>query len=215
MPGAGPKEIRAGDTLIQKHADGTEVASAIGFVFATVPAIKNWSTGGGTGASVSYPVAPGAPGTGGNPVTVLPGNDGKRILNIEFWRPQRYSIAGAEPEGFFDIGHLEYRAELPPPAGMPAGKDPWCPVETLTPGPGLTPKTSSGPGVNGSLVDSSGDQPSDPARTLSMAIDVDACAAARGITLTPGAPIPFSLGAYAPRQPSGNRAKQGFIIKVG
>lgn len=216
VPGAGPNEIRAGDTLIQKRADGTQLAAALGFVFVTVPAIKTWSTGTGYNGSVSYPVAAGASGTPDNPVTVSPDAQGKRSLTIEFWRPQRYSIAGAEPSGFYDIGHLGYRANLPPPTGAaPDNIDPSCPVSTLTPGPGLSASTSAGAGPRGSLVDDSDDRPSDPTRTLTMTIDIDACAAARGITLTSGLVIPFDLGGFAIRPGAADHANQMFFIKVG
>lgn len=218
MPGGGPQDVRAGDTLIQKRADGTEQTVALGFVFATVPAIKSWSTGAGAGGQVGYPVAEGATGTIQNPATIAPGSDGKRTLTIEFWRPQRASIPGAEPNGFIDIGHLVYRANVPQAAGPgpnpdPVRQAPECPVSTLSPGPGLAP--APGPAQLGGLADSSDDQPSSPSRTLSFTIDLDACAAAKGTSLAPGQIIPFDLGAYAPRQTSVDHANQKFFIRIG
>lgn len=217
LPGGGPQDVRAGDTLIQKRSDGSEQTVSLGFVFATIPAIKSWSTGAGAGGQVAYPAAEGATGTTRNPAPVAPGADGRRTLTIEFWRPQRASIPGAEPNGFIDIGHLVYRANVPQSAGPgpnpdPVRQAPECPVSTLTPGPGLD--RTSGPTQLGGLTDSSDDQPSNSSRTLSFTVDLDACAAAKGTSFAPGQIIPFDLGAYAPRQTSVDHANQKFFIRI-
>ncbi len=208
LPGAGVDEIRAGDTLIEKRADGTQMTGGVGFVFATVPAVHKWTLSTGQSETVSYPAAASSPGTQSNPISIRPGPDGHRKLTLEFWRPQRHAIAGAEADGFIDIGHLMYQMNVP----MAGVNGPTCPNSSVTTtSPELT--AGSGPGPSG-FADSSADAPSNTSRLLNLTVDLDACAAARGKTLTDGEEIPFDLAANAPSTSSVDHANQTIRLRV-
>lgn len=210
-PGAGVNEIKAGDTLVTSLADGTQKTGALGFVFATVPAIRSWSLSSGAGATVSYPVPGGTPGTRQNPIAVSPGPDGRRLLTLEFWRPQRHSIAGAEKSGYIDIGHLVYQANFPLSSSA-AGTSPTCPSSTVTTTSSEL-SANSGNGVTG-LVDSSNDRPSDASRMLNLTVDLDACASARGGSLAAGQLVNFDLAANAPSSSSVDHANQTLMLSI-
>ncbi len=66
LHGATTAQIGTGDLLIERVTTGgveTQLTTTVQYVFATVPALVSYSDGRGNAATISYPVAAGAPGT--------------------------------------------------------------------------------------------------------------------------------------------------------
>jgi hypothetical protein len=207
--GAKSAQIGSGDAFVERIMSGgaeTQVAGVLNYVFSTTPALMSWSAGGASG-TVTYPVAPGAPGTRESPI-VVPGA-GDAIVTMTFWRPQRAAIPGSgEGAGWIDIGRLKYTADVPNGAGAP-GSPPG-------PGPGNCPAAtysvtdpSLSVGADG-VVDSAADRPADPANTLTFSVNLTQCLGAAG--WAPGQTLQVDIQA---RSEFGDNAAQLIIFQRG
>ena len=185
-PGLDPtiSQIGSGDLMIERIPSGdteTEVVAAINYAFATTPALASYSDTAGNSATVSYPVAPGDPGTAGNgfPVSAPAGED--VVLTLTFWRPQRHAIEDSDPPGaeWMDLGHLRYTAGFGgTDDGAPGGS---CPQNTLISADLSELAPPSLPLLNqASLEDLSDDQQSSPANTFTYTLNLSQCLAANG-----------------------------------
>ena len=176
--GATTAEIHSGDVWIARALLGgvmTEFPGAVTYVFATPPAVAAYSDEAGHAGSVTYPVPPGAPGTGPQPgmrATGFPVADGPDDgdsdveVTLTLWRPQRPSIAG-ESGAWQDIGHVAYSARAAYAPGTHCPADAYSDID-----PQLTPTTSQ---AGFGLVDSADDQAPDSARTLSFKLNLTKC----------------------------------------
>lgn len=207
LHGASADEIHADDVLIVKGTDNgapVEYAASVGFVFASVPVIGAYDDGQGNKGTLAYPAAPECRETsvygGTGPLTakcnppVRANADGDLVLQLKIWRPQRLRLP-SEPGStkWMDVGHLAYAISV-------AGRGPaYCPASTYQAvGPGLTWLNTD---INGTVpvgtafVDGSSDQPTSPANTVDVTLNVTACAKASGQTGT-GLP-PVQIWSYA------------------
>jgi hypothetical protein len=206
-PGGSPLVLRpntaqvgTGDVLIERASTNgvqSQVAIAIQYVFATVPALVSYDDRQGDSVTVPYPIqapgadgSPGGPGSTGNGFPVKAGPNGDVVLRLTFWRPQRAPIA-PESAPWIDIGHLNYGARLSD-TGLQ------CPRSTFSdPSPILAPAPTSYDWTGGVFTDQAGDQPANPANTLSYTLDLTKCLAAHGRSFNPGENYDFSFGAMA------------------
>ena len=189
--GATADQIRAGDVLVARVADGADFAGTMSYVFETPPALVSYTDELGNTTAMSYPVTPGAPGTRENPFVVTDGPDadptppGAPIpfpeieVTMTFWKAQRSSLPG-EPGRWMDVGHTVYiaspRGNMADPLSFQIGS---CPARAYSEAdPNLTPvqapdfpwfDTASG------LEDTSDDQPADPANTFSFTLKLSRC----------------------------------------
>lgn len=168
-PHATREELRTGDTILfdVDFTDGSSGSATglIPFVFVTGPALKQYVND-GTTTVISYPVTPGSNGTSGMNPFVL--NDGRVTLN--FWKPQRQNIEGAESEGYFDMGGLNYGVSLA------VGSEVYtCNADEYS---DLSETLSANSGDNlGTKVlrDSSVDSAASISNTLTYTVDLEAC----------------------------------------
>jgi hypothetical protein len=191
LHGASADQIRAGDVLVARVADGADFAGTMSYVFETPPALVSYTDELGNTTAMDYPVAPGAPGTRENPFVVTDGPDadspppGSPIpfpeieVTMTFWRAQRSSLPG-EPGRWMDVGHTAYvaspRGNMASPSVIGGGG---CPARAYSEtDANLTPVQApdypwfdSVPG----LEDTSDDQPADPANTFSFTLNLSRC----------------------------------------
>lgn len=182
--GATTAQIGTGDVLIQRvTTDGVEsqFPATLQYVFATTPALVSYNDGAGNQATVSYPVGPTDPGTGGTygfPVTDgLEDLDSDVELTLTFWRPQRKAIPFSDPPTatWMDIGGLTYGVI----SGGP-GPQTGCPQSALsTTDPNLTPEPVFG---GGGLGDLSADQSANAANTFTYELNLSQCLAVNGVS---------------------------------
>jgi len=209
--GAKSAQIGSGDAFVERVTSGgaeTQVPGVLNYVFSTTPALMSWSAGGASGA-VTYPVAPGAPGTQGSPIVVAGAGDA--IVTMTFWRPQREAIPGSgEGAGWVDIGRLKYTADVPngpggpgPPPGAGPGN---CPASTYS---SSDPSLSVG---GDGVVDSAADRPADPANTLTFSVNLTQCLAAAGLGWAPGQTLQVDIQA---RSEFGDNAAQKIVFQRG
>jgi hypothetical protein len=212
QPRATTSQISAGDTYNVVFDSGSApitVPVTLASYFVTTPAITSYSSGGAT-TPVSYPIAPGTPGSSrGDPIQL----DSQR-LTMTFWRPQRRSIPGAESGSLTDMGHLHYGVT---PGGL--SRELSCsgqysglsPTLTAEPSPGIFPEQGA---KLFPLVDSAADAAPDRARTLSFTVDLGACLRAGGIT-PEGATLDLTLTAAGEQRPGGqDRAAQLISVRL-
>jgi hypothetical protein len=199
-------QIKTGDVLIKRVNDenGVEVREfphALQYVFATVPALESYSDTAGNLGRVSYPIArgepppgqPGGPGTQRNAFPVEAGPDGRVVLNLTFWQPQRRPIEGEPgydptPNAWIDIGGLTYSTVVDTPhdpSGRFVPKD--CPQDaysippdqpftlpTIPPGAGPPDRRPVGFSGNG-LTDTLADRLAHPDNKLTYTLDLTRC----------------------------------------
>ena len=212
--GATTAQIGTGDVLIQRVTVGgveSQFATALEFVFATVPALVSYSDTAGNGTSVPYPIAPGpapapgGPGTQGNAFPIAAGPTGEVVLTLTFWRPQRRPIP-PETGGWIDIGGLTYGVVVnhvgaAPPGGTDVHRP--CPQGSLsntdsqlTPSP-LAPV----PG----LLDLTPDTPTNQGNVLTYTLNLTQCLTALGAPLNSGddLSVQFSARLSRPGAPDG------------
>jgi hypothetical protein len=217
LPHASTAQIGSGDTVIGHTSDGRELTSSLAFVFSTVPAISRWSDGAGDGATLSYPVAAGTPGTRNNPLEIAPSPNGDYELTFTFWRPQRRAIATAgEGDGFIDVGGLAYAADVVNfgPSSKLTGM-PQCPSASLsTADPSLAPTAASQGQAGDSLTDTAPDRPADPANQLTFTVDLSRCGQLRGQTLAPGTQFILDLGAFPTNPQVHDHANQTVYVRT-
>jgi hypothetical protein len=213
--GAGSSQIGTGDLLIQRVMRSgveTQFPTTLQFVFATVPALASYSDTAGNSASVAYPAAAGGVGTMGNGFPVAAGPDGKVVLTLTFWRPQREPIA-PEPGPWTDVGGLTYSTVIQhlgiPPAGTTVGQP--CPPSSYsaTPDQPLAPAPFGAAG----LTDQRGDEPASADNKLTYTINLTDCLTSLGASWTAGeASIHF--GADVSRPGVGAGASQTAWFKL-
>ncbi len=204
-PRAGATEIRSGDTMTE-IIGSRKLLGSLGFVFNTVPAVKQFTDGLGATTMFTYPEAAGAAGTQANPIVLPSATPGP--LSFVVWRPQRRPIVGAgEPRKPIDVGGLDYQVQLPnvPGAPTPGGGAPQCPQSAFTTS---DPALSVTGGTIGAVRDSRADAPVDPAQTLSFTLDLAGCVVARGGAVTPGASFHLHISAVSQNANSVDHADQ-------
>ncbi len=198
--GAGTGQIGTGDLLIERVTRAgveNQFPTALQFVFATVPALASYSDTAGNSASVSYPVAAGGVGTMGNGFPVAAGPDGKVVLTLTFWRPQREPIP-PEPGPWTDVGGLTYSTVVQhigiPPAGTTVQQP--CPQSTYS----AASDQPLAPAASGrGLTDQLGDQLASVDNKLTYTLNVTDCLASAGASWSSGeASIHFGADASRP-----------------
>lgn len=202
--GAKAAQIGSGNAFVEHITKGgveTQLPGVLNYAFSTTPALTSWNAGGVTG-SITYPVAPGAPGTMGNPIAI--GGSGDAIVSMTFWRPQRKPIPGSgEGSDWVDIGRLKYTADVPnaPRGGFGGpGQGPGnCPAASYT---ATSPSLSVG--ADG-VIDGASDAPSTPANTLTFSVNLTQCLAKAGLVWTAGQVLQVDIQA---RSEFGDNAAQ-------
>lgn len=210
LTGAKSSDIRTGDTFVELVNSGsgtTELPGILNYAFVTTPALQSWSDGTSSG-TVTYPVLPMSPGEMNNGIPVAANSSGHVVVTLTYWRPQRFAISGSgEGDGFVDIGHLKYTADVPNNPFIGSG-DPGqgpgnCPASSYsTSDPNLVVGSEEEP------VDQHGDQAADPANTLTFTVDLTACLGS----------TPFNVGStlgldIQARSNDGDNAAQKIFIK--
>ncbi|MGH3116918.1 MAG: hypothetical protein ACRDQ2_07350 [Gaiellales bacterium] len=218
FPGATSAQIGTGDLLIQRITEGgveRERAALLGYMFATVPALKSYDDGAGNSMTVSYPVAghqPGPPGPGvqGNPFPVEARPNGNVILTLTFWRPQRRPIPGEAgysdpPTSWTDIGRLNYTAGI---NSTPLG----CPQGSFSENdPNLAQVSYTGGSNYDGLADLVADRPADPANTFTYTLNLTECLSSHGRSFNRGQERGFDFSGIAPA--SGDDTTQAVHFK--
>lgn len=210
QPRVGTDRIRPGDLMdvVFKSSTGTiRRPTTLAPYFVTVPAVSAWSSGAAAG-TVTYPVAPGAPGTSQGSPIVLGGGS----LSLTFWRPQRLSVPGAETGDFRDLGHLNYGVVV-----ATTTREYGCRGHYSDLSPSLTKRSGdpSDPALSMfALKDAAADAPADPANTLSFTVDLAGCLAANGQPST-GVTVDVQLTAAGEDRPGGNdRGTQTISVRL-
>ncbi len=209
LPHATTAEMAPGDayTVIFTTATGTHaLPRSLPPYFVTTPAVVSYDAGAGP-QTVTYPVASGAPGTGGNPIAMT-----SESLTLTLYRPQRPGIAGAESAAYVDVGHLHY--------GIPLdvnNQEVACAGDYS----GLSPTLTAADGSGGDfalqlfpLTDAADDAAPDPARTISFTIDLGSCLRRAGADPT-GLTISLGITATGESRPGGvDRTAQMLNVRL-
>lgn len=167
-PQATREQIGTGDTIFFRitTSSGERVLPAVlPFVFVTVPALKEYSSGSSSG-SISYPVAEGGPGTQGSPLAL-----DTQSVTLTFWKPQRRAIEGAEDPGYIDMGGLRYGVYL---TAQGESNVVTCDASDYT---NFSDSLEALSSVNGAqaVVDQADDAPVDVNNTITFTLDIGAC----------------------------------------
>ena len=174
--------------------------------FVTVPAAISYDGGGGS-QPITYPVAPGAPGTGGNPIALA-----TEQLTLTFHRPQRPAIPGAESGAYVDMGHLHYG--IPLNAG---NREVACAGDYSNLSPTLTAASPANPDFAFQLfplTDSADDAEPSADNTLSFTIDLGSCLRRAGVDPA-GQTLHLTLTATGESRPGGvDRAAQMITVRL-
>lgn len=205
--GANSSEIGTGDTLILRLSDGTQLTDVQQFIFATTPALASFVDEAGNRTTVSYPVAPGAPGTTGNGFPVADGPDAGTDVEITItqWPPQRRPTSEAEcahpqpiclANEWIDVGGLDYTVASV--EGQRATNDAgWCGQNAFTINdPRLSPGFPDPQG--GGFRDLAPALPANPANTFTYKLNLTRCLDAFGISFNGGQTRTFKLEAFTP-----------------
>ena len=177
--GATSSEIRTGQVLIQRVVrDGEEIEfpGTLQYVFVTGPVLVSYNDTGGNAGAVSYPF------DSSESFRVAPGADGRVVLTLTFFRPQRRRIAGdpapssGESGEWTDIGGLTYAVDVSNVSGSSGPSGGQCPQSAFsTSDPNLTPAPPTPGSPAGGLVDGFTDTPASPQNTLTFALDTSRC----------------------------------------
>jgi hypothetical protein len=188
LHGARSDQVFAGQMLRVSFGSAQELWGTVSYVFVTVPALVSYTDEAGTEVPVSYPVAPGAPGTQQNPF-VVPDDDGDGDVQVAltFWRPQRKALPN-EAGDWKDLGHTVYGAHVQGPTG---GYN--CREFAYSAPTGLIPASQLDNTGNPrfGLLDESDDQTPDPDRKLGFTLDLTKCQAS---AFDPSDPGTFNSG---------------------
>ena len=194
LHGATSDQVVAGQLLrvaFIRQGAPDEVWGTLSYIYVTVPAVVSYTDEDGTQVPISYPVAPGAPGTQQNPFVVPdgPDADGDVQLALTFWRPQRKARPDEVGE-WTDIGHSLYGASV-----QGAGNPGTCPASAYSALASLTPAEmpTDGADLVDGLLDASDDQPSNPSNTLGFTVDLTKCLATGGDAFEPGDEVSLTL----------------------
>ncbi|RME58060.1 MAG: hypothetical protein D6780_07400, partial [Candidatus Dadabacteria bacterium] len=169
-PRVGTDQLRPGDTFIAEFMNGNRVVKTIVMslpaYFITVPAVKSYNAGSGE-QTVDYNDNSSAGMNQNNPIVIS--SEGQLTLN--FWRPQRLAIQGAETgESYMDMGNLHY--------GLIVNTDSsefGCDGHYSQLSSTLTEDTSPSKSSLWPLLDTSGDTAPDSANTLSFTVNLSDC----------------------------------------
>ena len=164
LPRATTAQIAPGDTFtfVRKRGDLVErITRSLVQYPTTTPAVRTYNAGSGE-VTVSYPVPQGTPGTREKPIELT-----SETLTLEFWRPQRLAIEGAESGTFIDSGHLNYGIRLD--VGDVCRFNDYSALSSTL---GEAPEDTSS---QAHLRDSADDAAPDPAKLLRFTVDVGAC----------------------------------------
>lgn len=201
QPRVTTSDIRPGDTYdVVFDVAGTPVSipAALSPYFVTSPAPASYSTGGAT-TTVSYPVAPGTPGSSqSEPIAMESGQ-----LTLSFWRPQRAGIAGAESGPYMDMGRLSYGV-IPSIPG--ASEEIGCQGHYSNLSPTLedaAPSSDETADALWPLEDRARDAAPDAANQLSFTLDLAGCLSAHGVEPA-GQTLDVSLTAATESRPGGS-----------
>jgi hypothetical protein len=205
-PNVGTDQIHPGDVFLVHYTTSSgDVAqpATLTTYFLSVPAVASYDAGGGA-QTVSYPVAPGAPGTRDNPIRMSSGK-----LTLNFWRPQRAALPG-EAGSFFDIGHLHYGIPISTPSGQTG-----CGAQYYS---GLSPTLQIDQASQDSfynalfpLQDVAADAPANQGNEVALTLDLAGCMAAQGASTS--APINTQVSAVdAVRQGGTDRSVQTLSV---
>lgn len=177
--GATSSEIRTGQVLIQRVVrDGVEIEfpGALQYVFVTGPVLIAYADTAGTAASVSYPFDT------RDTFQVAPGADGRVVLTLTFFRPQRRRIAGdpapsaGQSGEWTDIGGLTYAVDVSNVSGSSGPSGGQCPQNAFsTSDPNLAPAPPTPGSPAGGLVDNFRDTPASPENILTFTLDAGLC----------------------------------------
>ncbi len=210
--GARSDQIGTGDLLIQRVVrDGveTQFPAVVQYVYATTPALASYDDGHGNAATITYPAAPGGPGTRGNAYPVTADGSGQVMVRLEFWRPQRASIP-PEPGEWTDIGGLNYMVS----GGERAER---CPASAFT---GLSANLRAltaqevSPFDYAGVKDTGGDQPPNQAYRLGFTLNLTSCLQAAGLPFDVGDAQIFTVSGQTPNGP--DSASQGIaFVRTG
>lgn len=216
-PRATSTKVGTGDAMMLRVTQGptiTETPLPVQFVFVTVPAVASYADTAGLAGTISYPVASGAPGTERNPLEVAAGADGRVVLTMTMWRPQRLGVPGAGEPAFMDIGNLGYTVGAAPHGPNAGPFDPMCSADSLsTSSPALTATpehVGTGPAL-GRLIDTSPDRAADASKTFSLTVDLTKCLQDKGRDFAVGTTLGVEVEARA--QGSADHANQRLWVR--
>jgi len=211
--GAPAGQIGAGDVLIERATSGgtpVELVSTMGFVFSTYPVLAAYDDGQGDSETFSYPNA-------NAPLPVRAGPSGDVVVKLTFWRPQRRRIEGEQGKSeWMDVGHLDYTASARPRfSPIPSH----CPLSSYSDiDPNLTAQPSGDPLPPGfeetHLEDLKDDQPSSPVNTFTYTLNLTACLASNGLSLSTTEPMNIEFQAWANSPPSLSSASLGLQFQL-
>ncbi len=206
--GATVDEIGTGDVpVLRSTVDGVETQSAttLGFAFSTPPVYAGYDDGQGNSTDFSYETEPCA----ASPCTVPVSSrtDGDVIVDLSVWRPQRSRLETDPGQGeWIDIGKLTYLLQLGRlrddsfdyggcPQDSLSESDPY--LASPTPAAPLWPGNDDHYEGWGGFLDTSADQPQDPANKFTFTVNLSQCMASRGLNLEPGDVAGVGIQAWA------------------
>lgn len=106
-PAIETSKLRAGDLFNVQFTNGSTVLSSLTMslspYFISGPAIKSYNAGSGE-VNINYSQTPITGDSSGDPILLSSAG----VLTVNFWRPQRDAIPGAEEGEFMDMGRLHY-----------------------------------------------------------------------------------------------------------
>lgn len=175
-PHATRSEVRTGDTILFKlttSAGAQTVPAILPFIFASTPALKEY-TNGVTTTAISYPVSETGLGTATNPIVVS-----NQQIGLTFWKPQRSNIDGAEDPGFIDIGKLYYGVYL----SVEGSSDVYTCLSSEYSSLSSTLEVLDNPSGAEVLQDTAVDAPASSSNTLSYTLDFVSCLSRQGVTI--------------------------------
>jgi hypothetical protein len=177
-PNVTTSQIGPGDSLLFKINFAKESRTyplVLSYIFVTVPAAISVNDG-TTTTSLTYPGNLSSPAAPGNPIHLA-----SKSLTINYWRPQRAAIQGAESGTLIDMGNLKYGVDLSVQSQGANGIT-LCEAEDFS---GLSSTLSLSTGSNngtGVLVDSRADGAPDSTQTLSFTVNLESCLTRKGIS---------------------------------
>lgn len=164
LPRATTAQMAPGDTFtfVRKRGEVVDrITQSLVQYPTTTPAVRTYNAGAGE-VTVDYPVPTNTPGTREEPIQLTSDS-----LTLEFWRPQRLAIEGAETGTFIDSGHLNY--------GIRLDVEDVCRFEDYS---ALSSRLTQAPEDTSSqahLRDSADDAAPDPENLLRFTVNVGAC----------------------------------------